>query len=144
MRHLRERSSRFDSLSVSDALLSLISDDLQPVRSILFDKTESENWPVLWHQDLTIAVAEERRIPKYDPWSHKDGTPHVRPPVSLLQNMATIRLHLDETSATNGALRVIPGSHRNGRIDTDALRDLDKDAAVTCECSPEMPFSCRH
>ena len=62
----------------------------------------------------------------------------------LLQNMATIRLHLDETSATNGALRVIPGRHRNGRIDTDALRDLDKDAAVTCECSPEMPFSCRH
>lgn len=136
VRHLRERSSTFDSLSVSEPLLSLIPAGLRPVRSILFDKTESENWPVLWHQDLTIAVAEERQLPGYGPWSHKDGSPHVQPPVSLLQSMATIRLHLDETSATNGALRVIPGSHRNGRIDTDVLRDFDKDGAVTCECSP--------
>ena len=136
VRHLRERSSIFDSLSVSPALLSLIPVGLRPVRSILFDKTESENWPVLWHQDLTIAVAEERELPGYRPWSHKDGSPHVQPPVSLLEGMVTIRLHLDETSATNGALRVIPGSHRNGRIAGDRLRDFDKDGAVTCECSP--------
>lgn len=136
VRHLRERSSILDSLSVSSALLSLIPDGLRPVRSILFDKTESENWPVLWHQDLTIAVAEERQIPGYGPWSHKDGSPHVQPPVSLLESMVTIRLHLDETSATNGALRVIPGSHRNGRIDADTLRALDKGGAVMCECSP--------
>lgn len=136
VRHLRERSSIFDSLSVSAALLSLIPADLRPVRSILFDKTESENWPVPWHQDLTIAVAVERQLPGYGPWSHKDGSPHVQPPVSLLESMATIRLHLDETSAANGALRVIPGSHRNGRIDADTLRDFDKNGAVTCECSP--------
>jgi hypothetical protein len=136
VRHLRARSMRFDSLSASEALLSLIPAGLRPVRSILFDKTESENWPVLWHQDLTISVAEERQIPGYGPWSHKDGSPHVRPPVSVLEKMVTIRLHLDETAATNGALRVIPQSHRNGRIDTDALRDFNKDGAVTCECSP--------
>jgi len=136
VRHLRERSSILDSLSVSSALFSLIPNGLRPVRSILFDKTESENWPVLWHQDLTIAVEEERQIPGYGPWSHKDGSPHVQPPVSLLESMVTIRLHLDETSATNGALRVIPGSHHNGRIDADTLRELDKDGAVTCECSP--------
>ncbi len=136
VRHLRERSSIFDSLSVSPALLSLIPVGLHPVRSILFDKTESENWPVLWHQDLTIAVAEARNLPGYGPWSHKDGSPHVQPPVSLLEGMVTIRLHLDETSATNGALRLIPGSHRNGRIDGDRLRAFDKDGAVTCECRP--------
>ena len=136
VRHLRGRSNRFDSLSMSPALLSLIPDGLRPVRSILFDKTKSENWPVLWHQDLTIAVAEERQLPGYGPWSSKDGSPHVQPPVSLLESMVTIRLHLDETSATNGALQVIPGSHRNGRIDADRLRDFDKECAVTCECSP--------
>jgi len=136
VRHLRERSSTFDSLSVSEALLSLIPAGLRPVRSILFDKTASENWPVLWHQDLTITLAQERQIPGYGPWTHKDGSPHVQPPVSLLEGMATIRLHLDDTSATNGALRVIPGSHQNGRIDSDVLSDFDKEGAVTCECSP--------
>ncbi|MEZ5323619.1 MAG: phytanoyl-CoA dioxygenase family protein [Verrucomicrobiales bacterium] len=136
VRHLRGRSMVFDALSVSDALLSLIPAGMRPVRSILFDKTESENWPVLWHQDLTIAVVEKREVPGYGPWSHKDGTPHVQPPVSLLENMVTIRLHLDETAATNGALRVIPRSHRNGRIDADALRHFDKGGAVTCDCSP--------
>lgn len=108
---------------------------LRPVRSILFDKTESENWPVPWHQDLTIAVSQEQQVSGYGPWSHKDGSPHVQPPVSLLGHMVTIRLHLDDTPATNGALRVIPGSHCAGRIGADALRDSDKDRAVTCECS---------
>lgn len=136
VRHLRDRSSRFDALSVSAALLSLIPAGLRPVRSILFDKTKSENWPVPWHQDLTIAVTDERQVPGYGPWSHKDGSPHVQPPVSLLESMVTIRLHLDKTSAINGALRVIPGSHRNGRIGTDLLREFNTDGAVTCECNP--------
>lgn len=135
VRHLRSRSRRFDALCASDAVLSLLPVGLRPVRSILFDKTVSENWPVLWHQDLTIAVAQERQIPGYGPWSHKDGSPHVQPPVLLLERMITIRLHLDDTPATNGALRVIPGSHRDGRISTDALRDYDKERSVTCECS---------
>jgi ectoine hydroxylase-related dioxygenase (phytanoyl-CoA dioxygenase family) len=136
VRHLRRRSRRFDMLSVSSALLSLIPAGLRPVRSILFDKTKSENWPVLWHQDLTIAVAEEQQVPGYGPWSYKDGSPHVQPPVSLLENMVTIRLHLDETPATNGALMVIPKSHRSGRIDSEALSDYDKTGAVICECVP--------
>ena len=107
---------------------------MRPVRSILFDKTETENWPVLWHQDLTIAVAEEKDIPDYGPWSNKDDSPHVQPPVSLLEKMVTIRLHLDDTPATNGALRVIPRSHNQGKISTNALNKFNKDKAITCEC----------
>ena len=134
VRHLRGRSKFFDALSFSDVLLSIIPHGLRPVRSILFDKTESENWPVPWHQDLTIAVTQEIQIPGYGPWSYKEGSPHVQPPVSLLEQMVTIRLHLDDTPATNGALRVIPGSHRNGRIGAEGLRDYDKSSVVTCEC----------
>ncbi len=37
VRHLRERSDRFDALSVSAALLSLIPAGLRPVRSIHFE-----------------------------------------------------------------------------------------------------------
>jgi len=135
VRHLRSSSDIFDSLSTSEKLLSLIPKGMRPVRSILFDKTESQNWPVPWHQDLTIAVAEEKQIIGYGPWSHKDGSPHVQPPVSLLESMVTIRLHLDDTPAANGALLVLPESHNKGKIDTEALRNYDKIKAVTCECS---------
>jgi hypothetical protein len=136
VRHLRKRSEPFDALCMSDTLLALLPGGLRPVRSILFDKTEAENWPLRWHQDLTIAVAKKRSVPGYGPWSHKDSTPHVQPPVSLLEHMVTIRLHLDDTPATNGALRVIPGSHRRGRIATETLGEDDRGGAVTCECMP--------
>ena len=134
VRHLRCLSRRFDALSVSGTLLSIIPDGMRPVRSILFDKTESENWPVPWHQDLTIAVTQEFQISGYGPWSHKDGSPHVQPPIELLEKMVTIRLHLDDTPATNGALRVIPGSHQYGRIRAEELRGYDKSSVVACEC----------
>ncbi len=136
VRHLRSHSTLFDSLSTSEELLSLLPKGMHPVRSILFDKTESENWPVPWHQDLTIAVVAEKQIEGYRPWSHKDSSPHVQPPVSLLESMITIRLHLDETTATNGALRVIPQSHNKGKLSTLALRDYNKEEAITCTCSP--------
>ena len=134
VRHLRSRSKIFNDLGVSDIIHTLIPKDLRPVRSILFDKTADENWPVAWHQDLTIAVLEKRQIPGYGPWSHKDAAPHVQPPISLLQNMVTIRLHLDDTPASNGALRVIPGSHRRGRISAAALAEYEKVDEVVCEC----------
>jgi len=134
VRHLRSRSRIFNALGVSEFIYTLIPNDLRPVRSILFDKTADENWPVAWHQDLTITVLEERQIPGYGPWSYKDGSPHVQPPISLLQNMVTIRFHLDDTPATNGALRVIPGSHRCGRIPPSALAELEKADEVICEC----------
>lgn len=40
----------------------------------------------------------------------KDGVPRVQPPVSVLQNMLTLRLHLDRAEAENGALIVLPGT----------------------------------
>ena len=110
VRHLRSKSVIFHELSLSDLVYSHLPRDLRPVRSILFDKTADENWPVAWHQDLTIAVGEERAMPGYGPWSQKEGIPHVQPPLSLLQNMITLRFHLDDTPASNGALQVIPGS----------------------------------
>ncbi len=134
VRHLRSRSKMFNALGVSDWIFSLIPKGLRPVRSILFDKTADENWPVAWHQDLTITVSEEHEIAGYGPWSHKDGAPHVQPPTSLLQNMVTIRLHLDDTPESNGALRVIPGSHKRGRICPDDIAALSKEHSVVCEC----------
>jgi ectoine hydroxylase-related dioxygenase (phytanoyl-CoA dioxygenase family) len=92
-----------------------------PVRALFFDKTPEANWPVLWHQDLTMAVAERHDLPGWGPWSVKAGIVHVEPPPALLAQMLTIRLHLDDCHTDNGPLRVIPGSHRLGRLTREAV-----------------------
>lgn len=107
-------------LSNSPLIRSFVSPMLgvnaQVVRGIYFDKPEEANWKVPWHQDLTIAVRQRRNVPGYGPWSIKGGIPHVQPPVSILENILTVRLHLDDTGESNGALRVKPGSHKYGRL----------------------------
>jgi hypothetical protein len=87
-----------------------------PVRALWFDKTPEANWKVPWHQDLAIAVAERREVPSFTGWSVKDGVPHVHPPSVILERMITVRLHLDACGPDNGPLRVLPGSHRGGRL----------------------------
>lgn len=93
----------------------------QPVRGIFFDKVPSANWKVPWHQDLTIAVRERHDIAGFGPWSVKDGVPHVQPPPQVLAEMLTLRLHLDACPRDNGPLRVLPGSHLSGRLDSSAI-----------------------
>jgi hypothetical protein len=92
----------------------ILGPSAKAVRGILFDKTPSANWKVPWHQDLSIAVRERREVPGYGPWSMKAGVPHVQPSRHVLDNMLTVRLHLDECDLDNGPLRVLPGSHAEG------------------------------
>jgi hypothetical protein len=104
-----------------------------PVRALFFDKTQEANWPVLWHQDLTIAIAERRDLAGWGPWSLKAGVPHVEPPLPLLQSMVTIRVHLDDCGPDNGPLRVLPGTHRLGRLTRDRIAGLRREKnAVEC------------
>jgi hypothetical protein len=86
------------------------------VRAIVFDKTPRANWKVSWHQDLTIAVRRRVDVAGFGPWSEKAGILHVQPPVAVLEQMLTLRLHLDSCGATNGPVRVLGGSHRSGRL----------------------------
>lgn len=114
------------ALASSATLLDLVRPHLPappvPTRAIYFDKSSDTNWLVPWHQDLTIALREPADVPGFGPWSTKDGIPHVQPPVALLERMLTVRLHLDPTDASNGALRVLPGSHRSGRLDPGQIQ----------------------
>lgn len=86
------------------------------VRGLFFDKTPDANWLVPRHQDLTIAVAERCEVEGFGSWSQKDGVPHVQPPREVLESMLSLRLHLDECDESNGALRVISGSHASGKL----------------------------
>ena len=98
-----------------------------PVRAVYFDKSADQNWLVPWHQDLTLALRARVETPGFGAWSTKDGIPHVRPPVELLEEMLTVRLHLDPADECNGALRVLPGSHRGGRLSPDGIQELRGD-----------------
>jgi ectoine hydroxylase-related dioxygenase (phytanoyl-CoA dioxygenase family) len=91
------------------------------VRAILFDKTEGNNWPLGWHQDRTIAVAERRDVPGFAHWNEKGGIAHVEPPFDLLARMVTMRIHIDAVDRDNAPLLVALGTHRLGRIAVPAI-----------------------
>jgi ectoine hydroxylase-related dioxygenase (phytanoyl-CoA dioxygenase family) len=124
-------------LAQSSACLDLVEPILgnsaRVVRGVYFDKHQDANWKVAWHQDLSIAVRERIEVEGYGPWSIKAGIPHVQPPVEVLENMLTVRLHLDDADETNGALRVLPGTHKQGRLDARQIEYCKQhDTAVTC------------
>lgn len=97
-------------------LWSLVGRDLVAVNATLFDKTPESNWRLQWHQDRAIAVKERLDVRGYGPWTTRTGVVHVEPPAEVLAQMLALRIHLDECGAENGPLRVIPGSHHEGKI----------------------------
>ncbi|MDQ1161079.1 ectoine hydroxylase-related dioxygenase (phytanoyl-CoA dioxygenase family) [Chryseobacterium sp. SORGH_AS 447] len=84
------------------------------VKSIYFDKPETSNWYVAYHQDLTISVDQKMQLEGFGPWTTKQNQFAVQPPLDILENIYTIRIHLDDTDENNGALKVVPGSHAKG------------------------------
>jgi ectoine hydroxylase-related dioxygenase (phytanoyl-CoA dioxygenase family) len=125
------------ALSQSPAIRSVVEPVLggsaMAVRGILFDKTPEANWKVAWHQDRSIAVQERVDVPGFEAWSIKAGVQHVQPPVFVLENMLTVRLHLDDCGIENGPLQVLPGSHRNGKLNARQISELQERApAVMC------------
>lgn len=102
----------------------ILGGDSFPVRGILFDKIPGANWLVPWHQDVTIAVQKRVEADGFGPWSMKAGVPHVQPPAEILENMLSVRLHLDSCDETNGALRVVPGSQKLSRIPEGSIPEF--------------------
>jgi hypothetical protein len=126
IRNLLDRAPAVLALCESPAIRNLVEPILGKnafaARGILFDKTPSANWKVPWHQDLTIAVQERMEVAGFGPWTAKDGVQHVQPPCEILESMLAIRIHLDDCDEDNGPLRVIPGSHRHGRLPAERIQ----------------------
>jgi hypothetical protein len=124
------------SARITANLGSRLGKPVFPVRALFFDKTQTTNWRVSWHQDLTIAVAERIETPGFEAWSMKAGVTHVEAPPEILEGMATVRLHLDECTHENGPLHVVPGSHRFGKLMDQEIQRLTNDGKGTvCELS---------
>lgn len=70
------------------------------VRVLFFDKPPGRGFP--WHRDLTIAVRQHASdLGDFRCPTVKAGQPHLEAPDWLLQQMVTLRVHLDrEMNAT--------------------------------------------
>lgn len=86
------------------------------IKSIYFDKPPSNNWIVNWHQDLTINLKDKKDIPYYKNWRVNSERTVVQPNIGILESIFTVRIHLDDCTKENGALRVIEKSHEKGVI----------------------------
>lgn len=122
--------------AITSLVMQISGPHARLVRSILFNKSAETNWQVGWHQDLSIAVRQREEIAGFTAWSIKEGVLHVQPPASILENMVTVRIHLDDAFTHNGTLWVAPGTHRFGRLNSDEIgRHLQRVEPVPCVCS---------
>jgi ectoine hydroxylase-related dioxygenase (phytanoyl-CoA dioxygenase family) len=95
-----------------------------PFRATLFDKSPKANWLVVWHQDTALPLRKRREVPGWGPWSVKDGVNYAHAPASALEQVLALRVHLDDSSAENGPLRVLPGTQNLGVLSDEQLHDL--------------------
>jgi ectoine hydroxylase-related dioxygenase (phytanoyl-CoA dioxygenase family) len=141
IRNLLQLSPRINELANSAKVRSIVEEYLGksgiPVRGTLFDKTRGANWLVPWHQDLTICVISRVDVPGYGPWTIKAGVCHVRPPISILENMLSVRIHLDDCDEANGGLRILPGTHNLGRLTAEQVSKQQR-SVVSVSCAVEQ------
>jgi hypothetical protein len=76
-----------------------------------FHKSESNNWLVALHRDLSIPVKARVNCKGWSAWSEKEGILFAHPPEVVLKSVVAVRLHLEENAETNSPLQVVPGSH---------------------------------
>jgi ectoine hydroxylase-related dioxygenase (phytanoyl-CoA dioxygenase family) len=117
--------------NLRDLIDKLFGENFFVVKSIYFDKPETSNWFVAYHQDLTISVDRKTELEGYGPWTTKQNQFAVQPPIEILENISTIRIHLDDTDENNGALRVIPKSHLKSIYRPETI-DWSVETEISC------------
>jgi ectoine hydroxylase-related dioxygenase (phytanoyl-CoA dioxygenase family) len=104
-----------------------------PFRATLFDKSPQSNWLVVWHQDTALPLRTRQNVPGWGPWSVKAGIDYAHAPASVLAQVLALRVHLDDSTASNGPLRILPATHMLEVLTDDAIHDLAmKIAPVDC------------
>ena len=107
--------------------------DATPYRATLFDKSPRNNWLIVWHQDTALPLRQRRDVPGWSAWSVKDGVVYAHAPASVLSRIIALRLHLDDSAADNGPLRVLPGTHAIGLLSDDDIARVAREVApISC------------
>lgn len=104
------------------------------VRGLYFDKPPGTTWSLPWHQDKTISVRSNAiSSDQFTRPTTKAGVPHVEAPQWLLEQMLTIRIHLDAMTNSNGPLIVHDGSHSMGKLAAVEAADTRDFTTVLCD-----------
>ena len=134
IRNLFDVAPAIRELARCDAIRRLacmvLGENCFALQALLLDKIPDANWKVPFHQDLYLPLAARKDAEGFSGWSEKAGVVYVKPPVRVLENVLTLRVHLDECGAENGPLRVIPGSHRAGEIAGPAIKQWQETKSV--------------
>jgi hypothetical protein len=105
----------------SPSIKSLLPRSAVAVQCTYFYKTPERNWLVALHRDRFIPVKERIEVEGWSNWSQKEGIHYVCPPINVLKSSIAIRLHLEDNTHENGALLVVPGSHKNLECDGETV-----------------------
>ena len=111
---------------LKEIIKNIGGEDYFIVKSIYFDKPEKSNWFVSYHQDLTISVDKKIEDENFSNWTNKHNQFAVQPPIEILENIVTVRIHLDDTNEDNGALKVLKKSHLKSICRIDSI-EFEKD-----------------
>ena len=95
-----------------------------PFRATLFDKSADANWLVAWHQDTALPLRARVDDAEWGPWSTKAGVLYAHAPAWALERIVALRVQLDDSTSTNGPLRVLPDTHRRGVLPDEEVERL--------------------
>lgn len=109
-----------------DVLRHMLGDEFGLVRILFFDKPSDRSWSLPFHKDMTIAVRDNSIPSGFSKPTVKAGVPHVEASTPILNQMLALRIHLDEVTAQNGPLQVIPGSHHAGKVSQPSKLKIEK------------------
>jgi ectoine hydroxylase-related dioxygenase (phytanoyl-CoA dioxygenase family) len=102
----------------------ILGGSASPFRATLFDKSAEANWLVVWHQDTALPLEKKIETEGWGPWSVKEGVIYAHAPADALARVIALRVHLDDSDAENGPLRVLPGSHCFGVLTDERIHTL--------------------
>jgi ectoine hydroxylase-related dioxygenase (phytanoyl-CoA dioxygenase family) len=111
----------------------VLGPDAFPFRATLFDKSPGANWLVVWHQDTALPLRFQLEVTGWGPWSVKEGIHYAHAPTSALSQVVALRVSFDDSTAQNGPLRVLPGTHTLGVLSDDGVHEVAT-RAVPVDC----------
>lgn len=132
IKKIPELKSLLFTKTLHELLYSIFEEPCFLTKAIYFDKPSESNWFVAYHQDLSISVDRKESVSNYQNWTFKKGQFGVQPPLDVLENIVTVRIHLDKTEKENGALKVISNSHSKGIYRPETI-DWNKETEHICE-----------
>ena len=95
---------------------TLLGESRTAVQCTLFVKNAQRNWLVPLHRDYSVPVKARVASSHWSAWSIKQSVQFGRPPQCVLETLLAVRIYLQDTDASNGALQVVKGSHRSTAI----------------------------